>query len=66
MKLVQILVNLGLYGYLVWYLYRVTIHEWDPWDAFVVLFVLFVAIVMTCMPSLHASKTSPGHYPYAD
>jgi ABC-type lipoprotein release transport system permease subunit len=66
MKLVQILVNIVLYGYLLWYLYRTTIHEWDPWDAFVVVFVLFVAIVTTLMPSLHASKTSPGHYPYDD
>jgi ABC-type lipoprotein release transport system permease subunit len=31
-----------------------------------VVFVLFVAIVTTLMPALHASKTSPGHYPYAD
>ncbi len=36
MKLVQIIVNLVLYGYLLWSLYNSTIVEWDPWDAFVV------------------------------
>lgn len=66
MKLVQIIFNLLLYGYLLWNLYRSTIHEWDPWDAFVVVFVLFVALVTTLMPGLHAAKTSPGTYPYDD
>ncbi len=66
MKLVQIIINLLLYGYLLWSLYNSTIVEWDPWDAFVVIFVLFVAVVITLMPSLHAPKTSPGSYPYDD
>ena len=66
MKIVQIVINLVLYGYLLWSLYNSTIAEWDPWDAFVVIFVLFVAVVITLMPSLHAPKTSPGSYPYDD
>jgi hypothetical protein len=28
--------------------------------------VLIVAAVTSLMPSLHASKTSPGDYPYDD
>jgi hypothetical protein len=66
MKLIQVIVNVLLYGYLLWSLYNSTIAEWDPWDAFVVLFVLFVAVVITLMPSLHAPKISPGAYPYDD
>lgn len=66
MKLIQIVINLILYGYLLWNLYHSTIVEWDPWDAFVVVFVLFVALVTTLMPGLHAAKTSPGTYPYDD
>jgi ABC-type lipoprotein release transport system permease subunit len=64
--LLQIVGNLILYGYLLWSLYNSTIHEWDPWDAFTVVFVLFVALVTSLLPSLHAAKTSPGNYPYAD
>jgi hypothetical protein len=66
MKLLQIIINFILYGYLLWSLYNSTIVEWDPWDAFTVVFVLFVAVVVTLMPSLHAPKTSPGTYPYDD
>ena len=66
MKLFQILANVVLYTFFLWLLYESTIVEWDPWNAFVVVFVLFVAIVTTLMPGLHASKTSPGEYPYAD
>lgn len=66
MKIVQVVINVVLYGYLLWSLYNSTIVEWDPWDAFVVIFVLFVAVVITLMPSLHAPKTSPGSYPYDD
>ncbi|MFH0787757.1 MAG: hypothetical protein V2B13_09100 [Pseudomonadota bacterium] len=66
MKLFQVVANMVLYAFFLWLLYKSTIVEWDPWDAFVVVFVLFVAVVTTLMPSLHASKTSPGHYPYED
>jgi len=66
MKLIQIIVNIILYGYLLWSLYNSTIKEWDPWDAFVVIFLLFVAVVISLMPGLHAPKTSPGTYPYDD
>ena len=66
MKFIQVLCNVVLYGFLVWQLYESTIAEWDPWFAFVVAFVLVVAIVITLMPGLHASKTSPGTYPYDD
>jgi ABC-type lipoprotein release transport system permease subunit len=58
--------NLILYGAILYFLYESTIKEWDPWNAFVVAFVLLVAIITTLMPSLHASKTSPGQYPYDD
>lgn len=62
----QIIVNILLYGSLLWLVYNSTIKEWDPWDAFAVLFVLFVAILTTLMPSLHAPRVSPGQYPYDD
>lgn len=66
MKFIQVLVNAILYAFLLWLLYDSTIAEWDPWFAFVVLFVLVVAAVTSLMPSLHASRTSPGTYPYDD
>ncbi len=62
----QILANIVLYGFLAWQLYQYTIAEWDPWMAFVVGFVVCVAVILTLMPGLHASTTSPGHYPYDD
>ena len=61
MKLVQIIFNLLLYGYLLWYLYRSTIIEWDPWDAFVVVFVLFVALVTTLMPGSPCGQDLTGN-----
>jgi putative Mn2+ efflux pump MntP len=66
MKFFQVIANVVLYGFFLWSLYNSTIKEWDPWFAFVVVFVLFVAIVTSLMPGLHASKTSPGEYPYDD
>jgi hypothetical protein len=66
MKLIQVLANVLLYGFFLWLLYRSTLGGWDPWFAFVVLFVLIVAAVTSLLPSLHASKTSPGAYPYED
>ena len=66
MKFFQIIANVILYGFFLGYLYKSTVVEWDPWDAFVVVFVLFVAVVTSLMPGLHASKTSPGAYPYDD
>ena len=66
MKFFQIIVNIVLYGYLFWYLYKTTCVEWDPWDAFVVAFIIVVAIITSLMPSLHAPRTSPGQYPYDD
>ena len=65
-KLLQILANAALYGYLVWLLYGSTIKEWDPWFAFVVAFVMLVAVVIMLMPGLHARGVSPGEYPYDD
>lgn len=65
-KLLQIVANAVLYGFLLWLLYGSTIKEWDPWFAFVVAFVILVAIVLMLMPSLHASRVSPGEYPYDD
>jgi ABC-type lipoprotein release transport system permease subunit len=66
MKFIQVLANVILYAFFLWLLYDSTISEWDPWFAFVVVFVLAVAAVTSLMPSLHASKTSPGAYPYDD
>ena len=65
-KLLQILANAALYGYLLWLLYDSTIKEWDPWFAFVVAFVMLVAVVIMLMPGLHARGVSPGQYPYDD
>ena len=66
MKAVQIIVNVVLYAFLLWLLYDSTIREWDPWFAVVVGFVLVLAIAISVIPSLHASKVSPGTYPYDD
>jgi ABC-type lipoprotein release transport system permease subunit len=66
MKFIQVIANIVLYAFFVWLLYDSTITTWDPWFAFVVLFVLIVAVVTSLMPSLHASNTSPGAYPYDD
>jgi ABC-type antimicrobial peptide transport system permease subunit len=45
-------------------MYDATIIEKDYWFAFVVGFVISVAVVCQLMPSLHASKVSPGEFPY--
>jgi ABC-type lipoprotein release transport system permease subunit len=66
MKFIQVLTNVVLYAFFLWLLYDSIITTWDPWFAFVVLFVLIVAAITSLKPSLHASKTSPGIYPYDD
>jgi hypothetical protein len=63
-KIVQIVVNVILYGCLLYLLYGCTIREWDPWFAFVVAFVLVVAIAISLIPGLRASGVSPGAFPY--
>ena len=63
-KVWQLIINLLLYGFLIYELYRSTIKEWDPWYAFVVAFVLFLAVVISIVPGLRASKVSPGEFPY--
>lgn len=65
-KLGSILANAVLYAFLLWLLYESTVVEWDPWFAVVVGFVLVLAIAISLIPSLHASKVSPGSYPYDD
>ena len=60
----QILANVILYGFLIWLLYDSTIAEWDPWFAVVVAFVIVVAVVVSFIPAIHASKVSPGVYPF--
>jgi len=62
----NIIANIILYGIAVFFLYEYTIKEWDPWNAFTVVFVICVAVITTLLPALHASKTSPGEYPYDD
>jgi hypothetical protein len=61
----QIVLNILLYGFLAYWLYD-SIVERDYWYAFVVLFVVTVSIVVSVLPGYHASKTSPGAYPYED
>jgi hypothetical protein len=65
-KVGSIIANAVLYAFLLWLLYDSTIKEWDPWFAVVVGFVLVLAIIISVIPSLHASKVSPGTYPYDD
>jgi hypothetical protein len=60
----QILINLIFYAFLAWLMYDAAVAEPDPWFAFVVGFVIVVAIVCQLMPSLHASRVSPGEFPY--
>ena len=60
----QILLNVIFYAFLAWLMYDATVIEQHWWFAFVVGFVILVAIVVQLMPSLHASKVSPGEFPY--
>jgi hypothetical protein len=61
----QIFLNIVLYGFLAFWLYNSVIHQ-DWWYAFVVCFVITVSVVVTLLPGYHASKVSPGEYPYED
>lgn len=61
----QIFLNILLYGFLAFWLYNSVIHQ-DWWYAFVVVFVITVSVVVTLLPGYHASKVSPGEYPYED
>lgn len=61
----QILVNVLLYAFLLFWLYESIVAK-DYWYCFVVLFVMAVSIVVSLLPGYHASKVSPGEYPYAD
>jgi hypothetical protein len=61
----QILLNILLYGFLLFWL-CVSVVEKDYWFAFVVLFVIFVSAILALLPGYHASKPSPGEYPYED
>ena len=65
-KLVQIIANLVLYGFLVWLMYGSLIKEWDPWFGFVVAFVIVVAIIVQLMPGLHAERLTPGEFHHHD
>jgi len=62
----QWIINIGLYGFLLWLLYDSSIRKWDPWFAFVVAFVLVLAIVISLIPRLRAPHVSPGAFPYVD
>ncbi len=60
----QLAINLIFYAFLAWLLYDGIFVEHDWWFVFVVGFVVLVAIIVQLMPGLHASKVSPGEYPY--
>lgn len=60
----QIVINVVLYGFLLWLLYDSTIREWDPWFAFVVAFVLVLAVAISVIPGMRAKGISPGAFPY--
>lgn len=61
----QILVNIVLYGFLAYWLYE-SIAARDYWYTFVVGFVVVVSVVVSLLPNYHASKVSPGEYPYEE
>ena len=60
----QILINVVFYAFLAWLFYDATVVEQDFWFAFVIGFVILVAGIVQFMPGLHASKVSPGEFPY--
>ena len=61
----QIILNILLYAFLLYWLYD-SLVERDYWYSFVVLFVVAVSVIMSLLPGYHASKVSPGEYPYED
>lgn len=61
----QIFVNIVLYAFLVYWLYESIVTR-DYWYAFVVSFVIVVSVVISLLPGYHASKVSPGEYPYEE
>jgi hypothetical protein len=61
----QIFLNFLLYGFLAFWLYEAIIDR-DYWYAFVVSFLIVVSVVLSLLPKYHASKPSPGSYPYED
>ena len=65
-KIIQVVINVILYGFLLWLLYENTVKEYDPWTAFVIGFVLVLSAVILFMPGLHAKGVSPGEYPYEE
>lgn len=65
-KLSQILVNVILYGILLWLAHQSIVVDRDPWFAFVVVFLLLLSVVISLVPGLRAPGVSPGEYPYDD
>jgi hypothetical protein len=61
----QIILNIILYGALLGWLY-VNAMEKDWWLCFVIVFVIVVSVVVSLLPGYHASRVSPGDYPYED
>ena len=60
----QIALNLAFYAFLAWLFYDTVFVEQDGWFGFVVGFVILVSAIVQFMPGLHASKVSPGEFPY--
>jgi ABC-type lipoprotein release transport system permease subunit len=65
-KFWQILINVILYGVLVYFAYESIFVDFDPWFAFVVVFVLLLALVISIIPGWRAPGVSPGEYPFDD
>ena len=61
----QILLNIVLYLFLLYWLYDSIVAK-DYWYCFVVGFVITISVVITLLPGYHADKVSPGDYPYED
>jgi len=59
--ILNILIYLGLIG---WFALNAINRDW--WYCFVIGFVVLVSLVVSVLPGYHASKVSPGEYPYED
>jgi len=61
----QVILNIVLYGALLGWLY-INVAAKDWWYCFVIVFVTAVSVIVALLPGYHATKVSPGAYPYED